>query len=98
MGATRSANVYTGRMTAHEYDFEASEAEIVNPTASITSTRTPFRDGSGKYFIVVSTDEAGGRGVVDAESPTPTRNKIKTRLTFMKPSEKRCGALTARFA
>ncbi|WP_271586821.1 Shedu immune nuclease family protein [Bradyrhizobium sp. CCBAU 53415] len=44
----------------------------------------PFRDGKGKYFTVVSSDDHGVPSVVEFEHPWPTRNKIKTRLTFIK--------------
>jgi hypothetical protein len=47
----------------------------------------PFRDGKGKFFKVVSSDPDGTPDVVDAEEPKPTRNKVKTQLTFIKSQD-----------
>ncbi|MFA7193787.1 MAG: Shedu immune nuclease family protein [Candidatus Paceibacterota bacterium] len=65
----------------------SSEATIVDNHRLDHLYTNAFRDGSGKYFTVVSVDDAGVPNVVDAESPYPTRNKIKTRLTFIKSED-----------
>lgn len=46
-----------------------------------------FKDGSGKYFTVVTSDPDGLPQVIDAAHPYPVRNKVKTRLTFIKSPE-----------
>jgi hypothetical protein len=66
---------------------EPSQAEIVDNHRLDHLYTHAFRDGSGKYFTVVSSDEAGVPVVVEAESPYPTRNKVKTRLTFIKSED-----------
>jgi hypothetical protein len=67
-----------------DYDPEPSEGEIVDNHRLDHLYTHPFRDGKGKYFTVVSSDEAGLPVVVEFEHPWPARNKIKTRLTFIK--------------
>jgi Domain of unknown function (DUF4263) len=66
---------------------EANEAEIVDNYRLDHLYTHPFRDGAGKYFTVVSRDDQGGSSVVEFEHPWPTRNKIKTRLTFIKSKD-----------
>jgi hypothetical protein len=66
---------------------EPSEAEIVDNHRLDHLYTNAFRDGRGKYFTVVSSDEAGVPTVIDAESPYPARNKVKTRLTFIKSED-----------
>src|SRR5713226_3880708 len=66
---------------------EASEAEIVDNYRLDHLYTHAFRNGAGKYFTVVSRDDQGGPAVVDFEHPWPTRNKIKTRLTFIKSED-----------
>lgn len=66
---------------------EVSEADIVDNHRLDHLYTNAFRDGSGKYFTVVSTDNAGVPSVIEAESPHPIRNKVKTRLTFIKTDE-----------
>lgn len=63
---------------------EPSEGEIVDNHRLDHLYTHPFRDGKGKYFTVVSSDDAGSPSVVEFEHPWPSRNKIKTRLTFIK--------------
>ncbi len=62
---------------------EVTEAEIVDNHRLDHLYTNPFGNGKGKYFTVVSTDEAGIPDVVEAELPL-RRNKVKTRLTFIK--------------
>lgn len=69
------------------FNRNTSEAEIVDNHRLDHLYTNQFRDGSGKYFTVVSRDDAGVPTVIDAEHPYPTRNKIKTRLTFIKSPE-----------
>lgn len=66
-------------------DPNATEADIVDNHRLDHLYTNAFRDGSGKYFTVVSDDEAST--VVEAEQPYPIRNKVKTRLTFIKSPE-----------
>lgn len=66
---------------------EASEAEMVDNHRLDHLYTHPFRDGKGKYFTVVSSDDHGMPSVVEFEHPWPTRNKIKTRLTFIKSDD-----------
>ncbi len=63
---------------------DASEAEIVDNYRLDHLYTHAFKDGSGKFFTVVSRDEAGAVVAVDAEDPRPLRNKIKTTLTFVR--------------
>lgn len=65
---------------------DASEAEIVDRYRLDHLYTHAFKDGSGKFFRVVSRDEAGTVVEVDAEDPRPVRNKIKTTLTFVRGS------------
>jgi hypothetical protein len=65
----------------------AREAEMVDNHRLDHLYTHPFRDGKGKYFTVVATDDHGIPSVVDFEHPWPTRNKIKTRLTFIKSED-----------
>lgn len=60
------------------------DAEIVDNYRLDHLYTNAFHDNSGKYFTVVSRDESDDSIVVDAEQPKPIRNKIKTRLTFIK--------------
>jgi hypothetical protein len=71
---------------SHE-DPQRTEGEIVDNHRLDHLYTHPFRDGKGKYFTVVSSDEVGTPTVVDFEHPWPVRNKVKTRLTFIKDSE-----------
>jgi hypothetical protein len=66
---------------------DSTEAEIVDNHRLDHLYTTPFRNGAGKYFSVVSTDEEGVPAIIDAENPQPVRNKVKTRLTFIKSTE-----------
>jgi hypothetical protein len=63
---------------------DATEAEIVDNYRLDHLYTHAFRDGSGKFFTVVSEDEDGAVLSVEAEHPVPTRNKIKTTLTFVR--------------
>jgi len=69
------------------FDSQPTEAEIVDNHRLDHLYMNAFRDGSGKYFTVVSSDDAGVPTVVEAESPYPVRNKVKTRLTFIKSDD-----------
>jgi hypothetical protein len=73
--------------THDEDDQMPTEAEIVDNHRLDHLYTNAFRDGSGKYFTVVSSDEAGVPTVIEADHPYPVRNKIKTRLTFIKSEE-----------
>ena len=64
-----------------------TEAEIVDNHRLDHLYTNAFRDGRGKYFTVVSSDDAGVPTVIEAESPYPVRNKVKTRLTFIKSED-----------
>jgi len=66
---------------------QASEAEIVDNHRLDHLYTNAFRDGSGKYFTVVSVDASGVPTAIDAEHPYPLRNKVKTRLTFIKSED-----------
>lgn len=66
---------------------DAPEAEIVDNHRLDHLYTNAFRDGAGKYFTVVSADEGGVPDVIDAEHPGQTRNKVKTRLTFIKSED-----------
>jgi hypothetical protein len=66
---------------------ETSEAEIVDNHRLDHLYTHPFGDERGKYFTVVSSDDQGAPSVVEFEHPLPTRNKIKTRLTFIKSDD-----------
>ncbi len=66
---------------------EASEAEMVDNHRLDHLYTHPFRDGKGKYFTIVSSDDHGVPSVVEFEHPWPTRNKLKTRLTFIKSDD-----------
>lgn len=66
---------------------EPTEAEIVDNHRLDHLYTHPFRDGKGKYFTVVSADEVGVPTSVEFEHPQPTRNKVKTRLTFIKTED-----------
>lgn len=70
-----------------DVDPEAHEAEIVDNYRLDHLYTHAFRDGAGKYFTVVSKDDQGAPSVVEFEHPQPTRNKIKTRLTFIKSED-----------
>jgi hypothetical protein len=70
-----------------EDDQMPTEAEIVDNHRLDHLYTNAFRDGSGKYFTVVSLDDAGVPAVIEAESPHPVRNKVKTRLTFIKSED-----------
>lgn len=65
----------------------ANEAEMVDNHRLDHLYTHSFRDGKGKYFTVVSSDDHGSPSVVEFEHPLPTRNKIKTRLTFIKSND-----------
>src|SRR2546421_6836412 len=83
--APRPAGAARPKLAAmYASDPEPTEAEIVDRYRLDHFYTNAFHNGSGKYFTVVSSDEAGVPTVIDAESPYPTRNKIKTRLTFIK--------------
>ena len=71
----------------YEHEPEPTEAEIVDNHRLDHLYTNPFRDGKGKFFTVVSTDDAGVPTVIEAEHPYPTRNKVKTRLTFLKSED-----------
>ena len=64
-----------------------SEADIVDNYHTDTLYTHPFRKGDGKFFTVVSSDDAGVPNSIDMEHSYPTRNKIKTTLTFLKSGE-----------
>jgi hypothetical protein len=66
---------------------EATEADIVDNYRLDHLYTYAFRNGAGKYFTVVSHDDWGTAAVVDFEHPYPSRNKIKTRLTFIKSDD-----------
>jgi hypothetical protein len=68
-------------------DPEATEADIVDNHRLDHLYTNAFRDGSGKYFTVVSSDAAGVPTIIEAEHPYPVRNKLKTRLTFIKSED-----------
>ena len=70
-----------------EPDREPTEAEIVDNHRLDHFYTNAFRDGSGKYFTVVSSDDAGVPTIIDAEAPYPVRNKVKMRLTFIKSND-----------
>ena len=65
----------------------SSDAEITDNYRLDHLYKIPFRNGSGMYFTVVSADDNGVPEVIDAEHPYPTRNKVKTRLTFVKSED-----------
>jgi hypothetical protein len=65
---------------------ESSEAQIVDNHRLDHLYTNQFRDKKGKYFTVVSSDDDGRPMVVDAEIPR-IRNKVKTRLTFIKSED-----------
>jgi hypothetical protein len=67
--------------TSHD---NASEGEIVDNHRLDHLYTHEFKNGAGKYFTVVSSDESGLPVEVDAHDPRPTRNKIKTTLTFIR--------------
>jgi hypothetical protein len=66
-------------------DPEKSEKEIVDNyfTDTLYSSRE-FKGGVGKFFTIVSKDEDNVPSEIDVEHSYPTRNKIKTTLTFIK--------------
>jgi hypothetical protein len=64
-----------------------TDAEIVDNCRLDHLYTNPFRDGKGKYFTVVSADASGIPTIVEFEHPYPTRNKVKTRLTFIKTDD-----------
>jgi hypothetical protein len=70
-----------------EKDLQMSEAEIIDNYRLDYLYTHAFRNDAGKYFTVVSRDEQGRPAVVDFEHPQPVRNKIKTRLTFIKDAD-----------
>jgi hypothetical protein len=70
-----------------EENLQASEAEIIDNYRLDHLYTYAFRNGAGKYLTVVSRDEQGRPAVVDFEHPWPIRNKIKTRLTFIKDAD-----------
>jgi Shedu protein SduA, C-terminal len=74
-------------MSRNEDEYEPTEAEIVDNHRLDHLYTNSFRDGKGKFFTVVSADDTGTPTVVDAEHPYPTRNKVKTRLTFIKSDD-----------
>jgi len=61
-----------------------SESEIVDNYRTDTLYTHHFKSGEGKYFTVVSADQNDVPDAVEMELPRPTRNKIKTTLTFIK--------------
>lgn len=63
----------------------ATEAEIIDNHRLDHLYTNHFRDGKGKYFTVVSDDATAT--TVEAEHPYPSRNKVKTRLTFIKSED-----------
>jgi hypothetical protein len=71
----------------HPDDPDLNEAEIVDNYRLDHLYPKAFHDGSGKYFTIVSIDNAGVPTVVEAEAPYPVRNKVKTRLTFIKSED-----------
>src|ERR1035437_7893244 len=66
-------------------DPEKSEKEIVDNyfTDTLYSSRE-FKGGVGKFFTIASKDENDVPSEIDVEHSYPTRNKIKTTLTFIK--------------
>lgn len=66
---------------------DSSDAEIADNYRLDHLYKHPFRNGAGNYFVVVSSDENGLPTTIDADHPFPTRNKIKTRLTFVKSED-----------
>ncbi len=65
----------------------ASEAEIVDNYKPDTLYTYKFKNEAGKYFTVVSEDANGIPDTIDAEAPYPSRNKIKTTVTFIKSED-----------
>jgi len=63
----------------------APEEEIVDNYRLDHLYTNAFRDGAGKYFTVVSSDQ--NMMVIEAEHPRPLRNKLKNRLTFIKSED-----------
>ena len=66
-------------------DPETSEEKIVDNyfTDTLYSSRE-FKGGVGKFFTIVSKDENNVPSEIDIEHSYPIRNKIKTKLTFIK--------------
>jgi len=77
---------------SREEKLNPTEADFVDRSRLDHLYTAAFKDGSGKYFSVITSDAAGVPEIVDAEHPYPTQNKIKTRLTFIKRGEG--GAIT----
>ncbi|MCP9230512.1 DUF4263 domain-containing protein [Mesorhizobium sp. LMG 17147] len=63
---------------------DAPEAEIIDRHRLDHLYTHAFRNGAGKFFTVVSSDVDGLPLSVEADHPIPTRNKIKTTLTFVR--------------
>jgi hypothetical protein len=72
------------KVSAGPPPIETSEAEIVDHHRLDHLYTHAFRDGAGKFFTVVSADTDGLPHIVEADHPRPTRNKIKTTLTFVR--------------
>ena len=72
------------RISADASVDQASEGEIVDRHRLDHLYTHEFRNGAGKFFTVVSSDEAGAPIEVEAEHPGSSRNKIKTTLTFIR--------------
>lgn len=66
---------------------EPTDAEITDNYRLDHLYTHSFRNGAGKYFTVVTMDEDGTPDTVDAEQPGSVRNKVKTRLTFVKSDD-----------
>ena len=66
-------------------DPETPEEKIVDNyfTDTLYSSRE-FKGGVGKFFTIVSKDENNVPSEIDIEHSYPIRNKIKTKLTFIK--------------
>lgn len=65
----------------------SSESEIVDNYHTDTLYTHHFKSEAGKYFTVVSQDENDVPDVIEMELPRPSKNKIKTTLTFIKSVE-----------
>ncbi len=73
---------------ADAYKRSSTEEDIVDKYHTDTLYTHQFRDGTGKYFTVVSSDENDVPNAIDVEPPQPrAKNKVKTTLTFIKSAE-----------
>ncbi len=72
-------------MGLHKYE-ESTESEIVDNYVRDTLYTHQFKNGAGKFFTVVSSDDNGVPDAIEFEHPERVRNKIKTTFTFIKES------------